>query len=122
MIDVIYYVNILLFFVDFSAMKAQEKDEKAGIKLQYATALHKALKDSAIKSFRQLAKNAGMEPAHVQRISTGQLDVGITTTIALVQALNLTLTEFGFYFDSVTEKEISEFKKLLEQQKKRKGR
>lgn len=100
-------------------MKAQEKDEKTEIKLRYATALLKALQNSHLKSFRQFAMEAGMEPAHMQLISTGQLDVALTTSVALANALNIPYSKLATYYDEVTDEDVLNFKKHLEKQKAR---
>ncbi len=84
-------------------MKAQEKDDNATIKFRYAVGLYNALKDSSFKSFRKLAKEAGMEPAHIQKNSVGKLDVTLTTNIAIAQALGITLTKLSSYYDNVTD-------------------
>lgn len=103
-------------------MKAQEKEEKIAIKLRYAAGLYKALKDSPIKSYRKLAKEAGMEPAHIQKVSVGKLDVTLTTTIAIAQALGISFSKLSAYYDAVTDADIKEFLAYLEEQKILRGK
>lgn len=103
-------------------MKAQEKEEKDLIKFRFAVALNKALKDSELNSFRRLAKEAGMEPSHVQKISTGKLDISFTKCIALAEALKISPSSFFNYYDSVTSKDIKEYQDLLLSQKTLKGK
>lgn len=103
-------------------MKAQEKEEKAAIKFRYAAGLYKALKNSPLKSFRRLAKEAGMEPAHIQKISVGKLDVTLTTNIAIAHALGISYTNLSAYYDNVSEQDIQEFTNYLEKQKLLRGK
>lgn len=103
-------------------MKALEKEEKDNIKLQYAVGLYKALKNSSFKSYRQLAKEAGMEPAHMQKIAVGKLDVTLTTNVAIATALGITYTELAAYFDGITENDTEDFILYLEEQKQLRGK
>lgn len=103
-------------------MKAQEKEEKDLLKLRFAVALYKAVKESGIKSFRQLAKEAGMEPAHIQKVSVGKLDVTLTTTIAIANAMGISFTDLAAYFDNVSKKDEEEFEMYLSKQKKIRGK
>ena len=103
-------------------MKAQEKEEKDEIKFQYAVGLYNALKDSSFGSFRKLAREAGMEPAHIQKISVGKLDVSLTTNVAIADALQISYSRLAEYYDNVTEKDREEFVLYLENQKTLKGK
>lgn len=103
-------------------MKAQEKEEKQSIKFRYAIGLYKALKDSSLASFRKLAKEAGMESAHIQKISVGKLDVTVTTNVAIANALGISYSSLATYYDNVTDKDKEEFIQYLEEQKKLKGK
>ena len=102
-------------------MKAQNKAEKDRIKLQFAAAISKALKNSRLDSYRQLAKEAGMEPAHIQKISTGKLDLSLTKIIAISDALGLTFADLADFYVNVTEKDMDDFLQSLEMQKKIRG-
>ncbi|RPD42965.1 hypothetical protein [Chitinophaga barathri] len=103
-------------------MKPLEKEEKSAIKLRYAAGLYKALKDSPFKSFRKLAKESGLEPGHIQKISTGKLDVTLSINVALSRGLGISYTEFSAYYDKVTEDDIQMFLSDLEKQKKLRGK
>lgn len=103
-------------------MKAQDKEEKDLIKFQFAVALNKALRESELSSFRSLAKQAGMEPSHVQKISVGKLDVSFTKCIALADALKISCTKLFSYYDKVTPQDIKEYEELLMSQKVLKGK
>ena len=102
-------------------MKALEKSEKDAIKLRFAVALSKLLEKNGIKSWKKLAKEAGMEPSHIQKIAAGKVDVALTTTISLASAFGISYSEFAGFYEQVTEKEIQEFLKTTELQKKHKG-
>jgi hypothetical protein len=102
-------------------MKAKEKGEKDKIKLRYAVGLARALEDSSFNSFRDLALNTGLEPAHIQRISVGKVDVALTTSISLAEGLGITYAELSSYYDEVTEKQIQEFLKMIESRQRKKG-
>jgi len=103
-------------------MKAQGKEEKAKIKFGYAAALYKALQNSPLNSFRKLAKEAGMESAHIQKISVGKLDVSVTTSVALAGALGITYSQLSTYYDELTEEDIGTFVQYLAEQKKLRGK
>jgi hypothetical protein len=102
-------------------MKAQNKAEKDRIKLRFAVAIHLALKNSRLDSYRHLAKEAGMESAHVQKISTGKLDLSLTKIIALSDALGLTFNNLAEIYVQVTEKDVEDFLHTLAMQKKIRG-
>jgi hypothetical protein len=99
-------------------MKAKDKSEKELIKLKYATGLEKALKESQFASFRELSIHISFEPSHIQRISTGKIDVVLTTNVALAEGLGMSLSQFSAYFDNVTEKEMADFAKRMEERKR----
>lgn len=103
-------------------MKAQSESEKNRIKFLYAVALYLALKDSSINSLRNLAAVAGMEYSHIQRIARGKVNVSISVHVAILDALQISFSVFGKYYDEITEAEIQEFKNFIKQQQKLKGR
>ena len=103
-------------------MKTLEKADKQQIKLRYATALAKAMGDSPLSSFRKLAKEAGMEPAHIQKIATGKLDVAVTTSVAIAAALGISYAALAAYYDQVTEKDIADYVVLLQKQQAIRGK
>lgn len=100
-------------------MKAKEKEEKQKIRLRFAVGLSNALKDSKYKSYRDLALNTGFEPAHIQRIATGKVDVVLTTAIALAEGLGIKYSELAQYYETVTEKQINNFIEELQQRKRK---
>ena len=103
-------------------MKSLDKGEKDRIKFRYAAGLYKALKNGPWKSFRKLAKEAGMEPAHIQKISVGKLDVSLTTNISIATALKISYSELSAFYDGVTEQDITDYKNYLEAQKSLRGK
>ncbi len=103
-------------------MKALEKSDKDAIKLRFAVGLSKLLEKSDIKSWKKLAKEAGMEPSHVQKIAAGKVDVALTTNISLASAFGISYSELAETYERVTEKEIQEFLEKAEAQKKHKGK
>ncbi|MDO6434805.1 helix-turn-helix transcriptional regulator [Flavitalea sp. BT771] len=103
-------------------MKALEKSDKDAIKLRFAVGLSKLLEKSDIKSWKKLAKEAGMEPSHIQKIAAGKVDVALTTNISLAAAFGITYPELAETYEHVTEKDIQEFLEKAEAQKKLKGK
>jgi transcriptional regulator with XRE-family HTH domain len=103
-------------------MNKLETEITKAIKLRFAVGLHKALKDSALKSYRKLAKEAELEPAHIQKIANGKKDISLTTTIAIAKALGITYSKLSAYYDNVTEKDTQEFLIYLEKQKQLRGK
>jgi transcriptional regulator with XRE-family HTH domain len=102
-------------------MKALEKSDKEAIKLRFAVGLSKLLEKSNIKSWKKLAKEAGMEPSHIQKIAAGKVDVALTTNISLAAAFGITYPVLAETYENVTEKDIQEFLEKAEVQKKHKG-
>lgn len=103
-------------------MKAQEKLEKEKIKLRFATALDKLLTQSELGNYKKLAEAAGMEPAHVQRISVGELDVTITTVVAIASALDLSFGDIASAFDLISPRDIENYLVVLAERKRRRGK
>jgi transcriptional regulator with XRE-family HTH domain len=103
-------------------MKAQEKLEKGKIKLRFATALDKLLTQSELANYKKLAEAAGMESAHVQRISVGELDVTVTTVVAIANALGLSFGEIASAYDLITPRDIENYLVVLAERKRRRGK
>lgn len=100
-------------------MKPKDGKEKLNIKLKFAACLQKALKDSEFKSFRELALSIGFEPAHMQRIATGKVDLAFTSVISLAEGLGISFNKLAFYFDSLSSDDISKFIKEQESRKRK---
>lgn len=103
-------------------MKALEKSDKDAIKLRFAVGLSKLLEKSDMKSWKKLAREAGMEPSHIQKIAAGKVDVALTTNISLAAAFGISYPELAGTYEQVTEKDIQEFLEKAEVQKKHKGK
>ena len=102
-------------------MKAKDEKEKEEIKLRFATALDLAIQDLGIPSVRNLSINGSMESAHLQRISTGKVDVSLVTIISVIEALGITTAKFFKVFDNVTPEQKKAFIKKLAEQKRKKS-
>jgi len=63
-----------------------------------------------------------MEPAHIQKISVGRLDVTLTTSTAIANALGISYSELSSYYDNLTEKDIEKFVQYLAEQKAIRGK
>lgn len=102
-------------------MSVQTKADKQRIKLRYATALYKALKNSPFKSFRKMAEAGDLEPSHIQKISVGKVNVSLTINVAIADALGISYSEYAAYYDGVTDDDIEQFLKYLKKQKAIRG-
>jgi transcriptional regulator with XRE-family HTH domain len=87
-------------------------------------ALHNAennIKDpNLIDSYGKLESASGLRKATLIDFASGKSDSSCTTIGAILEALNMTLSEFGSYYDKITEKEISDYKKSIEKKGKKK--
>lgn len=76
-----------------------------------------------IDSYGKLESSSGLRKATLIDVTVGKRNATFTTIAAILDALGMTLTEFGSYYDSISEEEIWEYKKTIEKSKKeRKGR
>lgn len=103
--------------------------EKAIIKLRYALAFKKILdknKETAannklegkkdpdlISTYYRLEKWSGIPKATIIGLLNGRINAASTTIAAILDALGMTFSEFGFYYDSITEGEIAAYKESL---------
>lgn len=103
--------------------------EKAIIKLRYALTFKKILdknKETAAKNKQEGKKNpdlistyyrlekwSGIPKATLIGIIQGRINAASTTIAAILDALGMTYTEFGFFYDSITENEIADYKESL---------
>ena len=99
-----------------------ETKDKEAIKHRYAAALYKALKASHFNSYRSLALHCGIEPTHMQKISTGKVDVSTTTNVAIANGLGITYTDYSAYFDMLSEVDIKEFESFIATKLNRRGK
>jgi transcriptional regulator with XRE-family HTH domain len=70
---------------------------KESIQLRFGSALKKAMKAKKM-SLHQLAAEADLEYAHVQRIATGKVNLELTTIIALANGLKMSPVELFSYY------------------------
>jgi hypothetical protein len=110
-----------------------ENKEKQNIKLKFGLALKKILdrnkelsvkikeegkaNDKLITSFGKLESSSGIPKATLVRIVSGKKNAAATTIAAVLEALEIKLSEFGIIYDSLTEKEITEYKFSIENKK-----
>lgn len=107
-----------------------ENKEKQNIKLKFGLAFKKILdrnkellvkmkedrrvNDKLIASFGKLESSSGVPKATLVRIVSGKKNAAATTIAAVLEALEIKLSEFGIIYDSITEKEITEYKFSIE--------
>jgi transcriptional regulator with XRE-family HTH domain len=94
---------------------------KIGITLQKIIQMKKAGSDEdhkIIKSLRNLAATSGIEYALIQKISNSSKNPALTTLVGIADAFNMKMAEFFEVFDRITENEIIEETKKLEDKKK----
>jgi transcriptional regulator with XRE-family HTH domain len=70
---------------------------KETIQIRFGNGLKKAMKAKSI-NLRQLANEADLEYAHVQRIATGKVNLELTTIIELASGLGMSPSDLlSFY-------------------------
>jgi hypothetical protein len=103
--------------------------EKSIIKLRYALTFKKILdknKETAAKNklegkedpdlistYYRLEKWSGIPKATLIGILQGRINAASTTIAAILDALCMSFSEFGSYYDSITESEIVAYKERL---------
>lgn len=102
-------------------MKSGIKAKRDVLRLRLAATIDKAKQASGFESYRELAREAGIAQSHLQLIVTGQKDVWLSTLIALLDPLGLSLGTFGRMFEDITDKEIAAYVLVLEERRKQKG-
>ncbi len=106
-----------------------EGKEKQNIKLRFGLCLRNILdKNKAIfienekngiedkglvKSIGKLATLSGIPKASIIRIISGKINTSSSTLAAIIDTLEIGLSGFGAYYDSISEKDIEEYKKEL---------
>ena len=118
-------------------MEGKEKDH---IKLRFGLAIkkiidkNKAIEDknrlsgikdkNIINSFGRLESNSGVPKATLIGIVQGKKNAASTTIAAILEAFEMTFSEFGVIYDTITEQEILTYKVELktakEERKKKK--
>lgn len=82
-----------------------------------STAIDNPKKD-IIDSYGKLELSSGLRKATLIDFASGKSNPSGTTIAAILEALEMSLSEFGAYYDTITEKEILEYKKEIEKSRK----
>jgi len=82
-----------------------------------AKALENPKKD-IIDSYGKLEASSGLRKATLIDFASGKSNQSATTIGAILEALEISLSEFAAYYDRITEKDIMEYKKEMEQARK----
>jgi hypothetical protein len=107
-----------------------EDRDKKNIKLKFGLSIQKVLDrnkdlslskgessqdddDILIKTYGRLATLSGIPKASVIRIVSGKINMASSTLGVIIETLGLTLSEFGQYYDSISDKDIQEYDKKL---------
>jgi hypothetical protein len=107
-------------------MEGKEKDD---IKLRFGLSLKKiidknkaigeknklsGIKDkNIINSFGRLESASGIPKATLIGIVQGKKNAASTTIAAILDAFSMTLTDFGIYYDSISDEEITSYEAEL---------
>jgi transcriptional regulator with XRE-family HTH domain len=73
-------------------------------------------------SFRKLETNSGIRHASIVEIVNGKKNAAWSTVDALLEGLDITLSEFAIVYDKITEKEIVEYKREIEKKKQERNK
>lgn len=71
-----------------------------------------------VTSLRKLAASSQTEYAIIQKITSGKKDPQFSTLAAIIDGLDISFSEFSQIYDSVTEKDIQDYKSSLRQKSK----
>jgi len=92
-------------------------DDKEDIKLRFAICLQKAIADKEM-TLRGLAASSGLEYTNVQRASVGEVNIALSTIIALAEGLNISPSKLFQYYEKVGQNEVNNFKEEKKRKKK----
>lgn len=111
-----------------------EEKEKVYTKLKLATCFRKILKEkkdideknkkngvediTLVDTMRQLEAASGLSFTLIQTTTAGKRDPQFTSIITMLDAFNISLSEFAKKYDEITEKDIKETKREIEENKK----
>ena len=80
---------------------------------------NKGIKElNLINSFGKLESSSGLRKATLVDVAVGNRSASFTTVAAILEALNITLTEFGSFYDDIKEHDVWEYKKEMEKTRK----
>jgi len=71
-----------------------------------------------VTSLRKLAASSETEYAIIQKITSGKKDPQFSTLATIIDGLDISFSEFSQIYDSVTEKDIQDYKSSLKQKSK----
>lgn len=86
-------------------MKPIDDSYKSEIKLRLAAAVKFLIKKKKYKSLRDFAASAGFEYAHVQRITSGKVDISLSTFFALANGFEISPASFAKIIENLGELE-----------------
>ena len=75
-------------------------------------------KKDIIDSYGKLETSSGLRKATLIDFASGKSNPSGTTIAGILEALDMSLSEFGAYYDKITEKEVLEYKKEIEKSRK----
>lgn len=95
-------------------MEPKEREYK---KLKFGLALKRAMEHATneLNSFRKLESASGIRHASIVQIVNGKKNPSWSTIDSILEGLELSLSDFASYYDSVTENDILEYKKKLKE-------
>ncbi len=113
-------VNNYLKCKDFTS--PMDVNEKLIARYKLAVTIQKIISNNTNRnekglatSLRKLAASSQTEYAIIQKITSGKKDPQFTTLAAIIDGLEISFSEFSQVYDSVTEKDIQEYKSSLRQ-------
>ena len=71
-----------------------------------------------VTSLRKLAASSETEYAIIQKITSGKKDPQFSTLAAIIDGLDISFSEFSQIYDSITEKNIQDYKSSVSQKSK----
>lgn len=117
--------NANIFLKYFHFTPCMEVKEKIAVRHRLGLTILSFLSSSqseddnkGISSLRKLAAASGTEYAIIQKISTAKKDPQFSTVLSIIEGLGISLTEFAEVFDSIPDKEVTEYQKQLEKKQK----
>ena len=75
-----------------------------------------------VNSFGRLEAASGVPKATLVNIMHGQKNAATTTWMAILDALDMSLTDFGRIFDSIRDSEVIQYREDLEKARKERAR
>jgi len=73
-----------------------------------------------VASMRQLEAESGLSYTIIQNVSVGKRDIQFTSLITLVENLGISFSEFAELYDTITEKQMTDEKAIIEKNKTKK--